>query len=112
MSEHTSGSGDQDYKPATFEKRVAAWMGIAYMLLFLGIFLFSLYHPGGSLQGTFPLFLLPVCIGLSVVIVYRLKDRTAPGGPVVGIIVLLLCIAGAIFGLIMGMPALIAAITG
>ena len=112
MAEHTPGTDNQEYKPATFEKRVAAWMGIAYMLLLLGIFLFSLYKPGGSLQGTFPLFLLPACICVSVVIVHRLREHNAPGGPVIGVLVLLICIAGAVFGLLMGLPALFAAFAG
>lgn len=97
------------YTPASFEKRAAAWMGIAYMLMLLFILNFTLFTGGRELPGTFPLFLVPVSTALAVVIARRLKTRELPGGVAGGIVILLLCIAGAVVGLLLGVPALLAA---
>lgn len=97
------------YEPATFEKRAAAWMGVAYMLMILGILWFALFFPGRDLPGAFPLFLVPVCVTLFVVVVRRLKLGTAYGGIAGGVTALIVCLAGTVLGLLLGVPALIAA---
>ena len=58
-----------DNAPASFEKRTAAWMGVAYMLMLLFILNFTLFTGGRQLPGTFPLFLAPVSVALAVVMV-------------------------------------------
>ena len=100
------------FVPASVEKRIAAWMGIAYALMFLGIITFSLYCPGRSLAGTFPLFLVPVAAAAAVTAIYRQTKGTAPGGMVMTVIIVVLCAAAAAFGLLLGLPALIAAFAG
>lgn len=100
------------FVPASVEKRIAAWMGIVYALMFFGIITFSLYCPGRSLAGTFPLFLVPVAGAAGAIAAYRQAKGTAPGGIVLTIIILLLCAAGAALGLLLGVPALAAALAG
>lgn len=100
------------FVPASVEKRIAAWMGIVYALMFFGIITFSLYCPGRSLAGTFPLFLVPVAGAAGAVAAYRQVKGTAPGGMVLTVIILLLCAAAAALGLLLGVPALAAAFAG
>ena len=102
----------EGYSPASFEKRAAAWMGIVYMLMLLFILNFTLYTGGKQLPGTFPLFLVPVCVTLAVVIIHRLKSGALPGGRAGGVLALIGCAAGTALGLAMGVPALIAAFGG
>lgn len=100
---------EPDYTPASFEKRTAAWMGIAYVLMFLFIINFSIYTGGRQLPGTFPLFLVPVSVALAVVIIHRIKSKALPGGMAGAVIGLIACAAGLFFGLALGVPALLAA---
>ena len=102
----------EEYTPASFEKRAAAWMGIAYVLMLLFILNFALFTGGRQLPGTFPLFLVPVSVTLAVVIIHRLKSGALPGGRAGGVLALIGCAAGIVLGLAMGVPALIAAFGG
>ena len=130
---------ESSYTPASFEKRAAAWMGVAYMLMLLFILNFTLftggrqlpgtfplflipisaavivitfaiYTGGRELPGTFPLFLVPVSITLAVVLVRRMKLGICPGGIPGGVLGLILCAAGVGLGLALGLPALLAAL--
>ena len=102
----------EGYTPASFEKRAAAWMGIAYVLMLIFIINFTIYTGGRQLPGTFPLFLVPVCVTLAVVILRRLKSRALPGGPAGGALALVCCVAGVVLGLVLGVPSLMAAFQG
>ena len=99
----------EGYTPASFEKRAAAWMGIAYVLMILFVINFAIYTGGRELPGTFPLFLVPVSVALAIVTGRRLKLKTCPGGTACGVFALTLSAAGVLFGLILGWPALLAA---
>ena len=99
-----------DAAPASFEKRTAAWMGVAYMLMLLFILNFTLFTGGRQLPGTFPLFLAPVSVALAVVVARRMKNGTAAGGTAGGAAVLAACAAGLLLGLALGVPALLAAL--
>lgn len=105
-----TGEQREPYTPASFEKRAAAWMGIVYMLMLLFILNFTLFTGGRELPGTFPLFLVPVCITLAVVVVRRLRTRQLPGGAAGGTVILLLCAGGTALALVLGVPALLAAL--
>jgi len=100
---------ESGYTPASFEKRAAAWMGIVYVLMLLFILNFTLFTGGRELPGTFPLFLVPVSVALSTVIIHRMKTRRLPGGIAGGVVILFLCAAGVVIGLTLGVPALMAA---
>ena len=106
----TNNSQGGGYKPASFEKRAAAWMGIAYTLMLGFVINFSLYTGGRNLPGTFPLFLVPVSIALAVILIRRVKLHTAPGGTAGGVLGLILCAAGLFLGLALGAPALLDAL--
>ena len=98
------------YTPASFEKRAAAWMGIAYTVMLCFIMNYAIYTGGQDLPGTFPLFLVPVSVTLAVVLIRRMKLRTAPGGTAGGVLGLVLCAAGLVLGLALGGPALLGAL--
>ena len=100
------------YTPASFEKRTAAWMGVAYAVMMIFVINFAIYTGGRDLPGTFPLFLIPVSVALAVILIRRLKLRTAPGGTAGGVLGLVLCAAGLILSLAFGVPALLAALSG
>ena len=99
------------YTPASFEKRAAAWMGIAYTVMLLFLINYAIYTGGRELPGTFPLFLVPVSVALTVILIHRMKLGSAPGGTAGGVLGLILCAAGLILGLALGGPALLAALT-
>ena len=86
-------------------------MGVAYMLMLLFIITFAIYT-GRELPGTFPLFLVPVCVTLAVVVIRRLKAGSLPGGRAGGALAVAACAAGIVLGLALGVPALLAALGG
>ena len=104
--------GEGGYTPASFEKRTAAWMGIAYVVMMLFIINFAIYTGGRELPGTFPLFLVPVSVALAVILVRRMRLGAAPGGTAGGVLGLVLCAVGLVIGLALGVPALLAALSG
>ena len=106
----TNESQGGGYTPASFEKRTAAWMGIAYTVMLCFVINHAIYTGGRELPGTFPLFLVPVSVALSVILIRRMKQGTAPGGTMGGVLGLVLCAAGLAAGLVMGTPALLAAL--
>ena len=111
-TESTESEEQPSYPPASVEKRIAAWMGIVYALMFFFIITFSMYRPGRSLAGTFSLFLVPVAIAAIIVVIYRQVKGTAPGGLVSTILIVIICLAVAAFGLFLGLPPLLAALAG
>ena len=108
----TNESQGGGYTPASFEKRTAAWMGIAYTVMMFLVINFAIYTGGRDLPGTFPLFLVPVSAALAVILIRRIKLGAAPGGIAGGVLGLVLCAAGLAVGLALGVPALLAALTG
>ena len=108
----TNESQGGGYAPASFEKRTAAWMGIAYAVMMFLVINFAIYTGGRDLPGTFPLFLVPVSVALAVILVRRIRLRTAPGGTAGGVLGLVLCAPGLVLGLAFGVPALLAILLG
>lgn len=105
----TNEPREAGYAPASFEKRTAAWMGIAYALMMCFILNYAIYTGGRDLPGTFPLFLVPVSVALAVIIIRRMKLHTCPGGTAGGVFAIVLCAAGTALGLFLGFPALLTA---
>ena len=106
----TNGHQEGGYIPASFEKRAAAWMGIAYTVMLCFVINYAIYTGGRDLPGTFPLFLVPVSGALAVILIRRIKLHTSPGGTAGGVLGLVLCAAGLVLGLALGFPALLAAL--
>ena len=111
-TESTESEEQPSYTPASVEKRIAAWMGIVYALMFFFIITFSMYRPDRSLSGTFPLFLVPVAVAAAIVVIYRQVKGTSSNSLASMVLIVLICIAAAAFGLILGLPALVAAFAG
>ena len=59
------------------------------------------------MPGTFPLLLLTVAVAGIVLAVYRQRKGTAPGGIVLTVVIVIICLAAIAFGLLLGVPALI-----
>lgn len=110
--DHNRTEETKNYTPASFEKRAAAWMGVVYVLMLMGILWYALFFQGREMPGTFPLFLVPVSVTLGVVTAHRLRAGTTYGGVPGSIVAFILSAAGTIFGLVLGVPALLAAFTG
>lgn len=100
-------NGEPSYTPASFEKRTAAWVGIAYVLMMLFVVTFSIFTGGKGLPGTFPLLLIPVAAGAAVIAVHRQRKGAAPGGIALTVIIVALCVAAIALGLVLGGPALV-----
>jgi len=101
---------DESYTPASFEKRTAAWVGIAYVLMVLFVMTFAIFTGGKGLPGTFPLLLIPAAVGAAVIAVHRQKAGTAPGGMALTVFIVILCAAGITLSCVLGGPALVYAI--
>lgn len=106
----TQEEKQEGWTPASFEKRTAAWMGIAYVLMLLFVINFAIYTGGRQLHGTFPLFLVPVSVALAVITIRRMRLGTCQGGTAGGVAVLAMCAVGVVTGLSLGVPALLAAL--
>ena len=98
------------YTPASFEKRTAAWMGVAYMVMVLFTITFAIFTGGKELPGTFPLFLLPAGAAVAVIAVHRQRKGAALGGLAGTVVIVLLCAAAVVLGLCLGGPALVHAL--
>ncbi len=98
------------YTPASFEKRTAAWMGIAYVIILMFAVTYAIFTGGRILAGTFPLLLIPVAVAAIVVAIYRQRKGTAPGGLPLTIVIVIVCVAAVVLGVLLGVPALLAAL--
>lgn len=98
------------YTPASFEKRTAAWMGVAYMVMVLFVITFAIFTGGKELPGTFPLFLIPAAAAVAVIAVFRQRKGTALGGLPGTVVIILLCAAAVVLGAYLGGPALVSAL--
>ena len=52
------------YTPASPVKRIIAWVGVTYMLIFVLLNLYPFFHGGAYLQGLAPLLVCPGAAGL------------------------------------------------
>lgn len=111
MTDPQTNETQGSYTPASFEKRTAAWMGIAYALMVCFVMNFAIYTGGRDLPDTFPLFLVPVSVAIAVITIRHMKLGACRGGTTGGILALVLCTAGVVLGLVLGFPALLAAFT-
>lgn len=99
-----SGDGS-GYTPASFEQRVAAWTGLAYVLMFLFVTTYAIFT-ARNLPGTLPLWLVPVAVAGVV-----LSVRNVAQGRVIHLGMTVLCAVVGAMGLWLGIPALTAALT-
>ena len=96
------------YTPASFEKRTAAWMGVAYMVMLVLIITYSIATGGQPLSGTFPLLLVPAAAAGLVLVIHRRK--TGAAGLPITLLMAVCCLLALVLGLMLGVPALVVAL--
>lgn len=98
------------YTPASFEKRVAAWVGVVYMVMLVFAIVILIATGGQGLANTFPLLLPPAAVGAAVIAVHRQKEGKMPEkeGRYFTPAIIFLCFAAVVLGLVCGIPSLLA----
>lgn len=96
------------YTPASFEKRVAAWVGVVYMVMLVIAIVILIATSGKGLANTFPLLLPPAAVGAAIIGIYReIKGKNKEGRYFTWALVFL-CVAAFAVGVISGIPPLLA----
>ena len=93
------------YTPASPVKRIIAWVGVVYMLIFVALNLYPFFHGGTYLRGLAPLL---VSAGLAVIAVWQFR-RPECAYSKKACMALLAAACGVILviGLVQGVPALL-----
>lgn len=100
------GGGSQR---ASFEKRVAAWVGVVYMVMLVLAMTILIAKSGTGLNGTFPLLLCPAAVGAAIIAVYRKRNgRSVSQERYFTPALVFLCFLAFVIGLICGLPPLLA----
>ena len=88
------------YVPASPTRRIAAWVGVIYMVIILALTTYAL-ATGELLGGLTGLMAAPACGGLAAVCwVRRREGRSGPGGLVVLVAAALLCAINLFWGIL------------
>lgn len=103
----TEESKEKGFTPASFEKRVAAWVGVVYVVMLLLAATFTL-ATGRMLTATAPILLPPAAVGTAVVAVYRWRRGQISEGRNFTLALLFLCFMALVVGLVCGVPPLLA----
>lgn len=98
------------YTPASYEKRAAAWMGVAYAVFFLFVVTFAIFTGGKTLPGTFPLLLVPVSAALSAITIHRQRTGSGFKRNLAAALIVAVCAVATGLGLALGVPALVGAV--
>lgn len=94
---------------ASFEKRVAAWVGVVYMVMLVLAMTVLIAKSGTGLDGTFPLLLCPAAVGVAIIAVYRKRNgRSVSRERYFTPALVFLCFLAFVIGLICGLPPLLA----
>ena len=110
MSEHTNKPNqeeekEQGYVPAPPVKRTLAWIGLVYVLIFLGLTTYF-YFTGTMLGNLAPLLTVPGLVGLGVVAIVSHRSTGSPGRTAT-IVAVLACWALAAFSLPLAIAGLL-----
>ena len=115
MSEHDNNlpmeEEQSSYIPASFEKRVAAWVGVVYMIM-LTLSVTFMIATGEVLQGTATLLLPPAAVGVAVVAIRRYRRGELKQGRTFLLALLFLCFMAVVLGLVTGVPVLLSQLGG
>ena len=95
------------YTPASFEKRVAAWVGVVYMLMLTAAMTYMI-STGKVLTGIAPLLLPPAAVGAAVIVVHRHRKGISGSNRYFVFAMFFLCVTAFLLGLGLGIPALLA----
>ena len=96
-----------NYTPASFEKRVAAWVGVVYMLMLTAAMTYMI-STAKVLTGIAPLLLPPAAVGAAVILIHRSRNGTAGANRAFTFAMFFLCVFAFLIGLALGIPALLA----
>lgn len=103
----------ETYTPASPKKRVLAWVGVVYMLAFVGLNIYPFFTGGHYLNGIAPLLFCPGAAGLLVLSVLELRDPDcAPSRKACMALLAVACVVIFIAGLVLGIPPLLAGLGG
>lgn len=107
--EKTPETGEEKpaYKPASFEKRTAAWVGVVYMVMLVLAITYAIAN-GAPLKDCNYLLFPPAAVGGFIIGVYRIRMGKEKEGRYFNIALLFLCVAAFLLGVICGVPNLLA----
>ena len=99
----------EPYVPASPVKRILAWTGVAYMVIFVLLNLYPFFRGGEYLRGVGPLLVCPGAAGLAVIAVLQFRRPECTYSKK-ACMTLLAAACGVILviGLVQGVPALLA----
>ncbi len=100
------GSKPLSYTPASFEKRVVAWVGVVYMIM-LVLSLTYMISTAKILTGTAFLLLPPAAVGVAIIAIYRYRQSKSVQGRNFTLALVFLCFVALVMGLIRGIPNLL-----
>ena len=95
------------WTPASPMKRLWAWVGVAYMVIFVLLTTYGLAH-GNYLTGIGPLMLVPALVGVGAAAIVRYKTGGWKGGLGTCILVSGASFVLALTNIIRGLPSLLA----
>ena len=103
----TGEQKQHDWTPASPMKRLLAWVGVVYMVIFVLLTTYALAH-GCYLTGIGPLMLVPALGGLGAAAIVRYKTGAWRGGLATCILVAGASFALALINIVRGLPSLLA----
>ena len=113
--ERTPGAPEdrEPYVPASPVKRIIAWTGVVYMVIFVFLNVYPFFNNGVNLQGVGPLLVCPGTAGLAAAAVWQLRQSGCSPARRAGMIALAAaCALVFVLGLLDGLPALVAGLGG
>ena len=99
--------GQPSYQPASFNRRVIAWVGVAYMVI-LVLSTTYMIATAQSLSGTAGLLLVPAAVGGGVILLRRFAQSKGA----LWLLLTAICCAAAVFGLWTSVPTLLEHLKG
>ena len=99
------------YTPASFERRVIAWMGVVYMVI-LVLATTYLIATASYLTGTAPILVAPAAVGAAVIVIHKYRKGEISQGRNFMLAAVFLCVVAFATGLACGVPPLLEHVKG
>ena len=103
---------EEDWTPASPGKRILAWTGVVYMVLFVLLNLYPFFNRGEYLYGVFPLMVCPAAVSLFILALHQLRTKSKGTNRVLMILLAIGCCVMFVLGLKDGLPPLLQALGG
>lgn len=110
VSTETEG-GQPSYQPASFSRRVIAWVGVAYMVI-LVLATTYMIATAQYLSGTAGLLVCPAAVGAAVIAIHRYRAGEMKNGRNFTLALVFLCLVAFATGLACSVPNLIVHLKG